>query len=90
MIVSVKNVTPCYQDVFRECCVMAMSKILDNKTDEATWKLFFLISRFLLQLIRRGGKSGNKELKRRFKLFKMKNGLNCMSQQSQNHRQPNH
>ena len=49
---------------------MAISRILDNKADEAAWKLFFLIPRFLLRPIHRGGKSGNKELERRFKLFK--------------------
>ena len=49
---------------------MAMSRILDNKTDEAAWKLFFLIPRFLLQPIHRGEKSGKKKLERRFKLIK--------------------
>ena len=70
IILSVKHITPHCQDVFRECCVTAMSRILDDKADEAAWKLFFLIPRFLLQPIRRGGKSGNKELERRFKLFR--------------------
>ena len=63
-----RNVSPSLKSLFQDCCDLALTRIVQDPTDEAGWKLFLCIPRMILRH-KRGGAAAIRQERHKFLSF---------------------